>query len=101
MRGVTRASRSARESALQREDLMQNRHEKDIRGNAPKSSGSRLRRYDPEELTCSEGQIEDLLSKGESTERESEDEQRSVKRISRKPPARKTPAINMSKHQQK
>jgi hypothetical protein len=38
------------------------------------------------DLTCSEGQIEELLSEGESTEIESEEEETSGKPVSNKAP---------------
>jgi hypothetical protein len=52
--------------------------------------------HDSAGLTCSEGQVEDLLSEGESTEDDGEQDQESEKRATRNP----SPAI-VSKRQQK
>ena len=61
-----------------------------------KDSGLSAPGHDSADLTCSEGQVEDLLSEGESTEVDGEQDQASEKRTTRKP----SPAI-LSKRQQK
>lgn len=48
-------------------------------GKSRKSVGTREPKRDAEGLTCSEGQIEDLLSEGESVERESGENDRAEK----------------------
>lgn len=64
--------------------------------NVRKDSGPIVPAHDSADLTCSEGQVEDLLSEGESTEVDGEQDQGSDKRATRKP----SPAI-LSKRQQK
>jgi hypothetical protein len=51
--------------------------------------------HDSADLTCSEGQVEDLLSEGESTEVDGEQDQGSEKRITRNA----SPAIISKRHQ--
>ena len=52
----------------------------DMDGHRPARSGGEPQNGRSEDLTCSEGQIEDLFSEGESTEVESEEEPPSGKR---------------------
>jgi len=42
----------------------------------------------PDDLTCSEGQVEDLLSEGESTETDDEEEKSQPKKKVHKPTSR-------------
>lgn len=52
--------------------------------------------HDSADLTCSEGQVEDLFSEGESTEVDGEQDQGSEKRATRK-----TSPASISKRQRK
>ena len=61
----------------------------------------RLAKGPSEDLTCSEGQIEELLSEGESTEVENEDEKMPEKHPEQNTSSRKTASTNVPKHQQK
>ena len=56
---------------------------------------------DSEDLTCSEGQVEDLLSGGESTETESEEEKTAEMPASQNASSRKTASTNAPRPRQK
>lgn len=64
--------------------------------NVRKDSGPIVPAHDSADLTCSEGQVEDLLSEGESTEVDGEQDQGSEKQATRNT----SPAV-ISKRQQK
>lgn len=61
----------------------------------PKLAGARRPQGDSEDLTCSEGQVEDLLSEGESTEDDSEEEKVSEPHAGQDASSRKTTSTNL------
>ena len=66
-----------------------------------KSSHDRVSAHQPDELTCNEGQVEDLLSQGESTESEGDDDGGPNERISPKSSLRKTASLSASSRPRK
>jgi hypothetical protein len=80
---------------------MQDRHKAAVPDKSLKSSGTRAPKYSQEDLTCSEGQVEDLLSKGESTELEGEEGKSPEGPVTKKLLSRKTSESHSPKHQQK
>ena len=56
--------------------------------NITKPPRVRVPKRDAEDLTCSEGQVEDLLSEGESTETDGVEDGRSEKRTQPNPSSR-------------
>jgi hypothetical protein len=66
---------------------MQDSHESDSTGQT-----ARPRNPPSDDLTCNEGQVEDLLSEGESTEKESSPRDR----IEQKQSPRRMPPVNAS-----
>lgn len=53
---------------------MNNIHHDDKAGKMPQSAGSDKPAHDAKDLTCNEAQVEELLSEGESTEDEAEEQ---------------------------
>jgi hypothetical protein len=81
---------------------MQDRHKSAVPDKSLKSSGVRVPKYGPEGLTCSEGQVEDLLSKGESTELDGEEGKSPESPVvTKKTFVRKTSSPNTPRPQQK
>ena len=59
-----------------------------MNNNMSKPPRVRASKRDTEDLTCSEGQVEGLLSEGESTEADGVEDGRSEKRTQRNPSSR-------------
>lgn len=76
-------------------------HKNDWINKAPKTSTDPVPAFDPNELTCGEGQVEDLLSEGESTEADREEEKVSEKPARQNASSQKIPSNHSPGHRQK
>jgi hypothetical protein len=68
--------------------LMKDSRHDDRAGKTQSSSGAGKLPLDKKDLTCNEAEVEELLSEGESTDGEADEEEQADKPAERNPPSR-------------